>query len=206
MTVKVEFHYDFGSPNCYLAHKVIPQIEARTGVAFSYFPILLGGVFKLTNNASPVQQFAGIPHKMKYMRLEMRRFIEEHNLSAFRMNPHFPVNTLQIMRGAIVAEDEGTSKLYVETMLNAMWEQEKKMDDPAVIKEVLDAAGLDGDHFLARIQEAPIKEKLLANTAASAERGCFGAPTFFVGNEIYFGKDRLETVEKEILRQKNQYI
>src|SRR5690606_39648241 len=86
----------------------------------------------------------------------------------------------------------------------SMWEQEKKMDDPAVIKEVLDAAGLDGDHFLARIQEAPIKEKLLANTAASAERGCFGAPTFFVGDEIYFGKDRLEAVEKEILRQKNR--
>src|SRR5690606_26853125 len=195
MSVTVEFHYDFGSPNCYLAHKVIPGIEARTGVRFTYFPILLGGVFKLTNNASPVQQFAQIPAKLNYMRLEMRRFIAEHGLNRFRMNPHFPVNTLQIMRGAIVAAEEGCSDRYVETMLNAMWEEAKKMDDPAVIQATLDAAGLDGAHFLARIQEQPIKDRLVANTEASAKRGCFGAPTFFVGEEIYFGKDRLEAVE-----------
>ena len=200
--MKVEYHYDFGSPNCYLAHKVIPGIEKRTGVSFTYFPILLGGVFKLTNNISPIQQFADIPHKMAYMRLEMQRFIKEHGLAKFRMNPHFPVNTVQMMRGAIVAEEEGNAPAYVDAMLTAMWEEGKKMDDPAVIIETLDAAGLNGAHILERIQEQSVKDKLIANTSISAERGCFGAPTFFVGDEMYFGKDRLEAVEKEIMRQK----
>tara|TARA_R110002072_G_scaffold27483_2_gene89396 strand:- start:1531 stop:2133 length:603 start_codon:yes stop_codon:yes gene_type:complete len=200
--LKVEYHYDFGSPNCYLAHKVIPGIEKRTGVSFTYFPILLGGVFKLTNNISPIQQFADIPHKMAYMRLEMQRFIKEHGLAKFRMNPHFPVNTVQMMRGAIVAEEEGNAPAYVDAMLTAMWEEGKKMDDPAVIIETLDAAGLNGAHILERIQEQSVKDKLIANTSSSAERGCFGAPTFFVGDEMYFGKDRLEAVEKEIMRQK----
>jgi 2-hydroxychromene-2-carboxylate isomerase len=201
-TLKVEYHYDFGSPNCYLAHKVIPGIEKRTGVSFTYFPILLGGVFKLTNNISPIQQFADIPHKMAYMRLEMQRFIKEHGLAKFRMNPHFPVNTVQMMRGAIVAEEEGNAPAYVDAMLTAMWEEGKKMDDPAVIIETLDAAGLNGAHILERIQEQSVKDKLIANTSSSAERGCFGAPTFFVGDEMYFGKDRLEAVEREIMRRK----
>nr|WP_293950943.1 2-hydroxychromene-2-carboxylate isomerase [Sneathiella sp.] len=200
--MKVEYHYDFGSPNCYLAHKVIPGIEKRTGVSFTYFPILLGGVFKLTNNISPIQQFADIPHKMAYMRLEMQRFIKEHGLAKFRMNPHFPVNTVQMMRGAIVAEEEGYAPAYVDAMLTAMWEDGKKMDNPAVIIETLDAAGLNGAHILERIQEQSVKDKLIANTSSSAERGCFGAPTFFVGDEMYFGKDRLEAVEREIMRRK----
>jgi len=200
--LKVEYHYDFGSPNCYLAHKVIPGIEKRTGVSFTYFPILLGGVFKLTNNISPIQQFADIPHKMAYMRLEMQRFIKEHGLAKFRMNPHFPVNTVQMMRGAIVAEEEGYAPAYVDAMLTAMWEDGKKMDNPAVIIETLDAAGLNGAHILERIQEQSVKDKLIANTSSSAERGCFGAPTFFVGDEMYFGKDRLEAVEREIMRRK----
>ncbi|MBO0334094.1 2-hydroxychromene-2-carboxylate isomerase [Sneathiella sp. CAU 1612] len=202
MTVKVEFHYDFGSPNCYLVHKVIPDIETRTGAKFSYFPILLGGVFKLTNNKSPIQQFEGIPLKMEYMHLETRRFIEEHKLTKYAMNPHFPVNTVQIMRGAIVAEDEGYSAAYRDAVFTAMWEEEKKMDDPEVISSVLGAAGLDGAHILERAQDQAVKEALIKNTNASVERGCFGAPTFFVGNEIFFGKDRLEVVEKEILRQR----
>lgn len=202
MTVQVEFHYDFGSPNCYLAHKVIPEIEGRTGAGVTYVPILLGGVFKMTNNKSPIQQFDGIPLKMEYMRLESRRFIAEHNLVKFKMNPHFPVNTVQVMRGAIVAEEDGYADVYRDAMFNAMWEDEKKMDDPAVFSEVLTAAGLDGAHILDRIQEQSVKDKLIANTDSSVKRGCFGAPMFFVGDEMYFGKDRLEAVEREILRQK----
>ena len=202
MTVKVEFHYDFGSPNCYFVHKVIPEIEKRTGVKFAYFPILLGGVFKMTNNKSPMQQFAEIPLKMNYMRLEAARFVKEHMLAKFTMNPHFPVNTVQMMRGAIVAEDEGYAAKYTDTMFTAMWEDEKKMDDPEVVTAVLDAADLDGAHILDRIQEQPIKDALIGNTNASVERGCFGAPMLFVGDEMYFGKDRLEAVEKEIMRQR----
>lgn len=202
MTVKVEFHYDFGSPNCYFVHKVIPEIEKRSGVEFTYFPILLGGVFKMTNNKSPMQQFAEIPLKMDYMRLESMRFIEEHKLTKFTMNPHFPVNTVQMMRGAIVAEEEGYAAQFTDTMFTAMWEDGKKMDDPEVIIATLNAAGLDGAHILERIQEQPIKDALIRNTNASVERGCFGAPTFFVEDEMYFGKDRLDAVEKEIMRQR----
>lgn len=201
MSVKVEFHYDFGSPNCYLVHKVIPEIETRTGMKFTYFPMLLGGVFKMTNNRSPMQQFEGIPLKLDYMQLETKRFVEEHKLSKYVMNPHFPINTVQVMRGAIVAEDEGYSPAYIDAVFTAMWEDEKKMDDPEVIASVLDAAGLDGAHILERIQEQPVKETLIKNTNRSVERGCFGAPTFFAGDEIFFGKDRLHVVEKEIMRQ-----
>ncbi len=202
MSVQVEFHYDFGSPNCYFVHKVIPEIEKRTGVKFSYFPILLGGVFKLTNNKSPMQQFEGIPLKMDYMRLESKRFVEEHKLTKFAMNPNFPVNTVQIMRGAIVAEDAGCSEEYIDAIFTAMWENEKKMDDPEVIVETLNSAGLDGAKIVERTQEPAIKETLIRNTNVSVERGCFGAPMIFVGDEMYFGKDRLGAVEKEITRQR----
>ncbi|MZR31389.1 2-hydroxychromene-2-carboxylate isomerase [Sneathiella litorea] len=202
MSVQVEFHYDFGSPNCYFVHKVIPEIEKRTGVKFSYFPILLGGVFKLTNNKSPMQQFEGIPLKMDYMRLESKRFVEEHKLTKFAMNPNFPVNTVQIMRGAIVAEDAGCSEEYIDAIFTAMWETGKKMDDPEVIVETLNSAGLDGAKIVERTQEPAIKETLIRNTNASVERGCFGAPMIFVGDEMYFGKDRLGAVEKEITRQR----
>lgn len=202
MTAKVELHYDFGSPNCYFVHKVIPGIEKRTGVKFTYVPVLLGGIFKMTNNKSPMQQFAEIPLKMNYMRLETKRFIEEHQLKKFRMNPNFPVNTVQMMRGALVAEDEGYAEKYVNAMFTAMWEDEKKMDDPEVIIATLNAAGLDGAHILERIQEQSIKDALIKNTNASVERGCFGAPMFFVGDEMFFGKDRLEAVEKEIMRRR----
>ncbi|TNE39634.1 MAG: 2-hydroxychromene-2-carboxylate isomerase [Alphaproteobacteria bacterium] len=201
MTVQVEFHYDFGSPNAYCSHRIIPEIEKRTGVSFTYFPILLGGVFKLANNSSPMQQFAEIPLKMKYMRTEMARFIRDRNLSKFQMNPNFPVNTVQIMRGALVAGEEGILPAYNEAVFAAMWEEGLKMDDPAVIGERLDKAGLDGAHILARMQDQGIKDKLIANTNRSVERGNFGAPTFFVGDEMFFGKDRLEAVEKEIARQ-----
>ena len=202
MAVQVEFHYDFGSPNCYLAHKVIPEIEKQTGEKFTYFPILLGGVFKMTNNKSPMQQFEGIPLKVDYMRLETKRFIEEHSLTKFRMNPNFPVNTVQIMRGALVAEDEGYADRYVDAVLTAMWEDGEKMDDPEIIANTLDRAGLNGKHILECAQEQPIKDALTRNTNASVERGCFGAPTFFVGSEMFFGKDRLEAVEREIAKQR----
>ena len=194
----VEFHFDFGSPNAYCAHRLIPEIEARTGVRFSYVPVLLGGVFKLTNNRSPMEQFAEVKNKMAYQRVEMARFMAKHRLTRFVMNPHFPVNTVQIMRGALVAEDEGELAKYVEAVFFHMWEAPKKMDDPAVIAAALDESGLDGAHILGRIGEQPIKDRLLANTEASVARGNFGSPTFFVGDEMFFGKDRLRDVEEEI--------
>jgi 2-hydroxychromene-2-carboxylate isomerase len=199
MTPKVEFHFDFGSPNAYLVHKLIPGIEQRTGATFAYVPILLGGVFKLTNNQAPMVQFKGIKNKLDYQRLEMVRFMKKHGLTLFRMNPHFPVNTVQIMRGAAAAEMDGGLAPYVDAVFQHMWEEPKKMDDPAVIRAALDQSGLDGARVLARIQDQDVKDRLLKNTESSVERGTFGAPTFYVGRDIFFGKDRLRDVEEAIV-------
>ena len=198
---RVKFFFDFGSPNAYLCHKVIPAIEARTGAKFEYLPVLLGGIFKLTGNQSPGTAFAGIRNKPDYDRLEMRRFIAKHGIAAFTWNPHFPVNTLQLMRGAVAAQQAGVLAPYVQAMYACMWEQERKMDDPAVFRAALVDAGLPADALLAMITTNPVKAGLMANTEAAVAAGAFGSPTFLVGNELYFGKDRLREVEEEITRQ-----
>lgn len=198
MTKKVEFLFDFGSPNAYLSWKVVPEIEKRTGTRFQYVPVLLGGIFKATNNVSPVIANQGIRNKNEYQFLEIERFVKKHGLTKFKFNPHFPVNTLQIMRGAIAAEMENMLPKYVDAVMAAMWEDGKKMDDAEVIKATLDAAGIDGAHILARTGEADVKAKLVANTENAVERGAFGIPTFYVDGDIYFGKDRLRDVEEAI--------
>jgi 2-hydroxychromene-2-carboxylate isomerase len=195
-----EFHFDFGSPNAYLAHCVLPAIEARAGVRFVYVPVLLGGVFKLTNNASPMVAFKDIPNKLAYQGIETRRFIRRHSITGFRRNPFFPVNTLQIMRGAVAAQAEGVFPRYIEAVFHHMWEEPKKMDEPEVIRAALDQSGLDGARLLARAQEPEVKQELVRNTEASVARGTFGSPTFFVGDEVFFGKDSLRDVEEEIAR------
>lgn len=199
MKPRVEFHFDFGSPNAYLSHRVIPAIEARTGVRFVYVPVLLGGVFKATGNRSPSEAFAGIKNKPEYERLEVQRFLRRHGLTRYQRNPFFPVNTLRIMRGAVAADIDGFLPAYVEAVYHHMWEEPKKMDEPDVIRAALDASGLDGAAILARAEDPAVKARLIANTDASVARGCFGSPTFFVGDEIYFGKDRLRDVEEAIL-------
>lgn len=203
MTVTAEFHFDFGSPNAYLCHMVLPEIVQRTGVRFECVPVLLGGLFKLANNRSPAEAFAGIPNKQAYDRLEIQRFVQRHGLRRFKHNPHFPVNTLKIMRGACAAQSLGVFRPYVDAVYAAMWEQEHNMADDAVILEVLNAAGLDAAALLAAAQQPEIKARLLENTQRSHDRGAFGSPTFFVGDEIYFGKDRLREVEEEILQQQD---
>jgi len=195
---QVEFHFDFGSPNAYLAHKLIVGIEQRTGAAFVYVPVLLGGVFKLTNNVAPMVQFKDVKNKLAYQRLEFQRFIQKHGLGQFQWNPHFPVNTVQIMRGAIVAQTDGKLRPYVDAVFHHMWEAPKKMDDPAVIRAALEESGFDAERILAGIQDQDVKDALLKNTEASVARGTFGAPTFFVGDEMYFGKDRLRDVEEAL--------
>jgi 2-hydroxychromene-2-carboxylate isomerase len=200
--VKVQFLFDFGSPNAYLSHKIIPCIEQRTGATFEYVPVLLGGLFKLTGNRSPAEAFAGIRNKLEYGRIETDRFVRKHGLTAYRFNPHFPVNTLQIMRGAVAAQFEGCFEPYVETMFAEMWEREQKLDDPGVMEAALKNAGLDSERLMSRIGDPEVKQALLGNTQAAFERGAFGSPTFFVNDEIYFGKDKLAEVEEEILRVK----
>jgi 2-hydroxychromene-2-carboxylate isomerase len=198
---KVEFHFDFGSPNAYLAHRVIPGIEQRTGTRFEYVPVLLGGIFKLTNNRSPVEAFHGIRNKLEYMQIETGRFIRRHGITGYKFNPHFPVNTLMLMRGAVAAQMDGILKPYVEAAMHHMWEAPKKMDDPAVLGAALAESGLDAKRLFELAQTPEVKQRLLDNTSRSVERGSFGAPTFFVGDEIFFGKDSLDEVEAEIRRQ-----
>jgi 2-hydroxychromene-2-carboxylate isomerase len=200
--LQVQFLFDFGSPNAYLCHKVLADIEARTGVRFEYLPILLGGLFKLSNNRSPAEAFADIPNKRAYDKLEVQRFIARHQLTRFQFNPHFPVNTLKIMRLAVAAQALGCGPQTIDAMYSAMWEQARNMDDPDEITRVLRDAGLDGPALLAKAQDPEVKSRLAANTQSAFERGAFGSPSFFVGDQLFFGKDRLTEVEEEICRQR----
>jgi 2-hydroxychromene-2-carboxylate isomerase len=192
----VEFHFDFGSPNAYLSHLVIPDIERRTGARFVYVPVLLGGVFKLTNNRSPAESLAGIRNKPEYQRLETERFLHRHAIAQFAPNPFFPVNTLVLMRGAIAAQRIGIFERYVDEVYRHMWAEPKKLDNPDVLRAALVQSRLDADAILALAQAQDVKDELLVNTQRSVERGAFGSPTFFVGDAIYFGKDRLRDVEE----------
>jgi 2-hydroxychromene-2-carboxylate isomerase len=191
----LEFIFDFASPNAYLANKILPDILARTGADVTYTPCLLGGIFKGTGNRAPMVQYAEIPAKLAYESLEMQRFIAAHGLSRFRMNPFFPVNTLTLMRAAVAAEIESSLAQVIEIGLTAMWEAGENMGDAAVIARVLSEGGLDGAALVARTQDQAVKDRLVANTENAVARGVFGIPTFFVGGEMFFGKDRLAQVE-----------
>jgi 2-hydroxychromene-2-carboxylate isomerase len=195
-----EFLFDFGSPNAYLSHLVLPQITAHTGVAFEYTPILLGGVFKLTNNKPPMIAFGGVKGKLEYEQRETQRFIARHKITTYRFNPDFPINTLTIMRAAVAANENGELSRYADAVFHHMWEAPKKMDDPDVIRAALLESGLDADRLLVQAQTPEIKQRLLDNTEKAVARGVFGSPSFFVGNELFFGKDRLGEVEEEIAR------
>jgi len=199
---KVQFLFDFGSPNAYLADLVIPKIEQRTGVKFDYVPILLGGIFKATNNASPAVTLKDVKNKREYGGIEMRRFIQRHGITTFKFNPFFPVNTLQLMRGAVAAQAEGMFQPYFKAVYHHMWEAPKKMDDPAVMRDALVSSGVNADKIIARSQDQDVKNKLVELTQDAVERGAFGSPTFFVGDEMFFGKDQLRDVEEEIVAQK----
>lgn len=199
---KYEFHFDFGSPNAYLSHLAVPGVEERTGVKIDYIPVLLGGLFKATGNVSPAISLAGIENKPQYQQKETERFLKKHGITEYNFNPHFPVNTLHIMRGAIAAEKEGVFEKYVDAVYRAMWVDQKKMDDPSVILEVLNAAGLVGAKLMEMTQDPDIKKVLIDNTDASVKRGNFGSPTFYCGDEMFFGKDKLRDFEEMILEVK----
>jgi 2-hydroxychromene-2-carboxylate isomerase len=195
--MKAEFLFDFGSPNAFLAHRVIPHIEKRTGVKFAYTPVLLGGIFKATGNQSPMQAFGHIKNKIAYEQLETQRFIRSHGIADFKFNPFFPVNTLNLMRMAVAAQNEGILPRFMDAVFHHMWIEPRKMDDPEVIKAALSQSGID-PALLERAQAGEVKAKLIANTEDAVARGTFGIPTFFVGSEIFFGKDRLRDVEEAI--------
>jgi len=193
-----QFMFDFGSPNAFLSHEAIPAIEKRTGVKFEYVPILLGGIFKATNNKSPAESLAGIKNKREFHALETERFVKRFHVKPYTWNPFFSVNTLNLMRAAIAAQSEGVFEKYVDAAFHHMWVEPKKMDDPEVALKALTASGLDAAKLVARAQEPGVKAKLIENTQAAVERGAFGSPTFFVGKEMFFGKEQLREVEELI--------
>jgi 2-hydroxychromene-2-carboxylate isomerase len=193
-----QFMFDFGSPNAFLSHEAIPAIEKRTGVKFDYVPVLLGGIFKATNNKSPAETLAGVKNKREFHELETERFIKRFQVQPAVWNPFFPVNTLNLMRAAVAAQFEGVFAAYVEAAFHHMWREPKKMDDLEVAVKALNSSGLDGAKLLARAQEPDVKAKLIENTQSAVERGAFGSPTFFVGNEMFFGKEQLREVEEMV--------
>lgn len=193
-----QFLFDFGSPNAFLSHEAIPAIENRTGVKFEYVPILLGGIFKATNNKSPAETLSGIRNKPEFMALETERFVKRFAVKPYTWNPFFPVNTLTLMRAAVAARFENVFDRYVEAAFHHMWVEPKKMDDPEVAAKALASSGLDAARLLARSQDADVKARLIENTQSAVERGAFGSPTFFVGKEMFFGKEQLREVEEMV--------
>jgi 2-hydroxychromene-2-carboxylate isomerase len=198
MSATIELIFDFGSPNAYLAYRALPPILARTGARLIVNPCLLGGIFKATGNTAPAVAFAAVKGKLDYEMLEIRRFVAKHRLDKFRLNPHFPVITLMLMRGLIAAREAGVGDAYLEMGLEGLWEEGLKLDDPEVLARRIDAAGLNSASLLAAAQTDRVKLKLADNTAAAVARGVFGIPTFFVGEDMFFGKDRLGQVEEAI--------
>ena len=198
MSQNPQFLFDVGSPNAFLSHEAIPAIEKRTGVKFEYVPVLLGGIFKATNNKSPAESLAGIKNKREFHALETERFLKRFGVRPYTWNPFFPVNTLNLMRAAVAAQMDGGFEKYVEAAFHHMWVEPKKMDDPEVAAKALSSSGIDAAKLFARAQDADVKARLIENTQSAVERGAFGSPTFFVGKEMFFGKEQLREVEEMV--------
>jgi 2-hydroxychromene-2-carboxylate isomerase len=195
MTVTIDFYYDLASPNAYLANQVLVPMASRYEATINYLPVLLGGVFKATKNQAPWITFAPVKEKMAYGQIEMQRFIDKHGLTRFSFNPHFPLNTLLLARGAVAAQAAGQLEAYIRAGEALVWEAGLKMDDPAVFEQGFNSHGLDGAALLAQTQSPDVKARLIANTDKAVQRGVFGLPTFFVADEIFFGKETLRDIE-----------
>jgi 2-hydroxychromene-2-carboxylate isomerase len=193
MTKTVEFYFDVGSPTAYLAYKRLLQLNEQYKCSIKYHPILLGGIFKATGNNSPIM----VPAKGRYMDMDMPRYAKMYGVP-LKMNPHFPINTLNLMRGAIAALDTDYFQIYLEAVFNAIWIDGKDMGDLDIVTSVLSSAGLDASIILELTQDPKIKDKLISNTEWAVERGLFGAPTMFIGGEMFFGQDRLHFIEAEL--------
>ena len=198
MTKTLELLFDFASPNVYLAYRALPPILERTGAQLIVTPCLIGGLFKLTGNRAPFEAFAGVKGKMAYEMKEIERFIKRYRIAKFRMNPHFPVNSLMLMRGLVAAQPLGLAAPYIEAGLQATWEEGLDISDAATLAKRLTAAGLDAEGLLTQAQTPEVKQRLVDLTQAAADRGAFGLPTFFVGGEMYFGKERLAQIEEAL--------
>jgi 2-hydroxychromene-2-carboxylate isomerase len=194
MTRAFQFLFDVAGPNGYLVHRVLPEFCAAHGVTATYVPVLLGGLFKATGNRPPMMRYADAPAKWAYESLEFNRFIATHAISRFRMSPHFPQNSLPAMRTITGAAALGCQAETIEAFMAGVWEDGLDLADSNAVQAHLTAAGLDAPAILARADDPAVKAELAANTENAIARGAFGIPTFFVGNEIFFGKERLAQV------------
>lgn len=194
MSKTVEFYFDFGSPTVYLAHKRLQQLQRQFEFNLDYIPILLGGIFKATGNMSPV----AIPAKGKYMlEQDLPRFAALYDVP-LNFNPYFPINTLTLMRAAIAAQREGFFERYADAIFDAVWVDGKNMGEPEVVAQTLSDAGIDAQQLMALTRDPDIKSALIANTEEAVARGAFGAPTLFIGEQMFFGQDRLQFVEQAL--------
>ena len=196
--MKVDFIFDVASPNMYFCHKLIPDFKERTGVEFEYIPCLLGGIMKLSGNQPPFVAFAEIPNKNKYQLIEIERFIKQHQLKEFKFNSNFPMNTVQIQRGALAAIELGIFDEYLKIILEAMWEKNLNLADIDIFQSTLSENNIDAVSIMEIITSQDCKDKLIANTTDAVNRGAFGVPTFFFENQIFFGKDHLHQLEEYI--------
>ncbi len=196
--MKVDFIFDFASPNAYFCHKLIPIIENRTDVSFNYIPCLLGGIFKLSGNQPPFMAFADIPNKNAYQMIEIERFVKQHELTKYQFNSNFPINTVQIQRGSIAAQELNVFDQYLNVVITAMWEDNKNLNDLDILKATLNENNMDVEAIFNIVNSQECKDKLIANTSAAVERGAFGVPTFFLDDQIFFGKDHLYQLEEYI--------
>jgi 2-hydroxychromene-2-carboxylate isomerase len=194
MSKTLEFYFDFGSPTAYLAHKRLGQLAKQYNLEVVYRPILLGGVFKASGNSSPV----AVPAKGKYMlEQDLPRFAKRYGVP-LNFNPHFPINTLNLMRGVIAAERLDCVEPYVNAMFDAVWVDGKNMGDPEVVAATLADTGLDAEALLELSQDGEVKAELISRTEEAVARGCFGAPSMFMDDDMFFGQDRLDFVEEAL--------
>ena len=196
--MKVDFIFDIASPNAYFCHQLIPGFEERTGVKFNYVPCLLGGIMKLSCNQLPFVAFADIKNKNNYQFIEIERFIKQHKLDKYKFNSNFPQNTVNVQRGALAAQELGIFDQYIEVMLCAMWEEGKNLSDLDVLQETLINNKLDAEAIIKIVTSQECKDKLIKNTSEAVDKGAFGVPTFFIDEQIFFGKDHLYQLEEYI--------
>ncbi|WP_379551062.1 2-hydroxychromene-2-carboxylate isomerase [Qipengyuania sp. DGS5-3] len=197
MPKTLEFLFDFVSPNGYLAWYPLKEIAARTGATLEVTPVFLGGMHKLTGNAPPMIRDKDVKGKVEYGMLEIQRFIAKHGFTKYKLHPQFPFNSVMFQRMLLAVEGAERVKL-VDTLLPAIWEESTPIDDPAAIGAVLANAGFDAEALLAKTQDPAIKQKLVDSTQGAVDRGAFGIPTFFIGHEMFFGKERLAQIEEEL--------
>ena len=196
MSGTVDFYYDYGSPAAYLAYTQIPKIAAETGAQIAFKPILLGGIFQATGNRPPIS----VPLKGEYLFKDLNRYAKRYGV-AFTMNPHFPINTLHLMRADIGLQMQNDARLaqYRDAIFNAIWVDQQNMNDPATVGAVLGKAGFDGMAILALSGEQGVKDALKVATQNAVDHGIFGAPSFIVCDELFWGQDRLDFVREALL-------